>query len=160
MQWGVSVDLCQLFLMHNQSICQSQYVSLPIQMLVSSPLVPKVLTCFYNLLILTNKSMWVAWALQAFRALNEEVGLGWIYAMTNHQPVSPIQEKKPAWCYLCLAFHFLHCVSATGRDGHHWSDSGLISFTWIYWHVFCGLVGWHYARTSKLNVTWHIHSRT
>ncbi len=35
-KWGVSVDLCQLFLMHNQSIRQSQYVSLAIQMFVSS----------------------------------------------------------------------------------------------------------------------------
>jgi hypothetical protein len=40
-------------------------------------------------------SIWVAWALQAFRALYDEVGLGWIYAITNHQPVSPIQEKMP-----------------------------------------------------------------
>jgi hypothetical protein len=42
--------------------------------------------------------------------LYEEVGLGWIYAMTNHQPVSPIQEKNPAWCYLFYAWHSVFCI--------------------------------------------------
>jgi predicted DCC family thiol-disulfide oxidoreductase YuxK len=36
--------------------------------------------------------MWVAWVLQAFRALYEEVGLGWVYAITNHQPWASIAD--------------------------------------------------------------------
>jgi hypothetical protein len=75
----------------SKSVCEFANTDVTFQ-----PLVPKVLTHFCNLLILTYKSMWVAWAFQAFRALYEEVGLGWIYTMTNHQPVSPIQEKNPA----------------------------------------------------------------
>jgi predicted DCC family thiol-disulfide oxidoreductase YuxK len=36
--------------------------------------------------------MWVAWVLQAFRALYEEVGLGWVYAITNYQPWASIAD--------------------------------------------------------------------
>jgi hypothetical protein len=85
----------------SKSVCQFANTDVHFQ-----PLVPKILTRFYNLLILTYKSMWVAWALQAFRALYDEVGLGWIYAMTNHQPVSPIQEKMPDVIYFMLGILF------------------------------------------------------
>jgi len=160
-KWRVSVDLCQLFLMHNQSICQSQYVSLPIQMLVSSLL--------FQRFWLVSITFW-------FDIQEQMGGLGfagfqgivwgsraWMDICHDQSPACKPNSREKACLMLfilCLAFHFLHCVSATGRDRHHWSDSGLISFTWIYWRVFCGLVGRHYARTSKLNVTWHIHSHT
>jgi hypothetical protein len=85
----------------SKSVCQFANTDVPFQ-----PLVPKILTCFYNLLILTYKSMWVTWALQAFRALYEEVGLGWIYAITNHQPVSPIEEKTLDVIYFMFGILF------------------------------------------------------
>jgi hypothetical protein len=46
--------------------------------------------------------MWVAWVLQAFRALYEEVGLGWVYAITNYQPVSHSRDKLPTLFFVLV----------------------------------------------------------
>ncbi len=70
--------------------------------------------------------MWAAWVLQAFRALYEEVGLGWVYAITNHQPVSHSRDKLPTlFSVLVLIFHAC-CISASGKMD---LDGGMHGFT-------------------------------
>jgi hypothetical protein len=42
--------------------------------------------------------------LQAFRKLYEEVGLGWVYAVTKYEPVSHYLQRE----HMIVLFHSLH----------------------------------------------------
>lgn len=70
--------------------------------------------------------MWAAWVLQAFRALYEEVGLGWVYAITNHQPVSYSRDKLPTLFFVLVLIFHVCCISASGKMD---LDGGMHGFT-------------------------------